>query len=382
MIQIRIIILLSLVSPSLFGQEGVHNYGNLQLHTKGLVGFHTDFTNDGSFDRNLGLIGFYHDTESLLISGAFSPTFYNLELAVENNLYLELPINIDNSLGIIYGNIISPRANKNIYTKFSAKADYQGAANLTKIDGQVGVEGQKIFSYPVGYDDILRPLQIQFIDDVFLAKCAYFFENPDYPRSFAKSFNSNNRDSSLGGINSQEFWNLTTTGRIQISLNWNSGSNLETSVDGIESVTIAGWNKKNEQWDNLGNAKYEGSIEEGRVTSNIFNANDYEIFTLGYLFNTKANEPGNYALTPNGDGINDFFSLKIMEQSPNNEFKVFNRSGHLVYEKTNYQNEFQGIPNRNINQNNNHLPEGVYFYLIDLKDLNLKYQGYFYLAYE
>jgi FAD synthase len=71
-----------------------------------------------------------------------------------------------------------------------------------------------------------------------------------------------------------------------------------------------------------------------------------------------------------------------MEQSPNNEFKVFNRSGQLVYEKTNYQNEFGGIPNRNINQNNNQLPEGVYFYIVDLKDLNLKYQGYFYLAFD
>ncbi|WP_297797280.1 gliding motility-associated C-terminal domain-containing protein [uncultured Eudoraea sp.] len=382
MFQIRLVILLVVTNYSLFGQAGIHNFGNLQLHSKGHVGFHTDFTNDGSFDRNSGLIGFYQDQESLYISGAFSPTFYDLELAVEKNLYLDIPIHIDNSLGIIYGNIISSRANKNIYTKFTAKADYIGIANHSKIDGQVGVEGQKVFSFPVGYDDLLRPLQVQFIDDVFLAKCAYFFENPDYPRSFAKSFNSKNRDNSLGGINTQEFWNLTTTGRIQITLNWNSGSIMDTSINNRESITVAGWNKKNEQWNNLGNAKYEGTVSEGSVTSNIFNANDYEIFTLGFLFNTKGNEPGNYAITPNGDGINDFFSLKIIEQSPNNELKVFNRSGLLVYDKTNYLNEFQGISNRNGNQKNNYLPEGVYFYIIDLKDLNLKYQGYFYLTFE
>ena len=382
MFQIRLFILLVLTNYSIFGQVGVHNFGNLQLHSKGLVGFHTDFINDGSFDENSGLIGFYQDKESLFISGAFSPTFYDLELAVEKNLYLDIPININNSLGIIYGNIISSRSNKNIYTKFSVKADYAGVANLSKIDGQVGVEGQKIFSFPVGYDDILRPIQIQFIDDVFLAKCAYFFENPDYPRSFAQSISSNNRDSSLGGINTQEFWNLTTTGRIQITLNWNSGTIMDTPIDNIESVMVAGWSKKNEQWDNLGNAKYEGNSEQGWVTSNIFNANDYEFFTLGFLFKTKTGEPGNYAVTPNGDGINDFFSLKIIEQSPNNELKIFNRSGTVVYEKTNYKNEFRGIPNRYTNQSNNQLPEGVYFYIIDLKDINQKYQGYFYLAYE
>lgn len=382
MFQIRLVILLVVTNYSLFGQAGVHNFGNLQLHSKGLVGFHTDFTNDGSFDKNSGLVGFYQDKESLFISGAFSPTFYDLELAVEKNLYLDIPINIENSLGIIYGNIISSRSNKNIYTKFSAKADYVGIANHSKIDGQVGVEGQKVFSFPVGYDDILRPLKIQFIDEVFLAKCAYFFENPDYPRSFAQSFNSSNRDSSLGGINTQEFWNLTTTGRIQLTLNWNSGTIMDTSINDMESVMVAGWSKKNEQWENLGNARYEGNTEQGWVTSNIFNANDYEIFTLGFLFNTKSGEPGNYALTPNGDGINDFFSLKIIEKSPNNELKIFNRSGTVVYEKSNYKNEFQGIPNRYTNQNNNQLPEGVYFYIIDLKDINQKYQGYFYLAYE
>ena len=380
--QIRLFIPLFLLGSCLFGQQAIHNFGNLQLHQKGFVGFHTDFVNDGSFDKNLGLIGFYSDKEDLMISGAFSPTFYDFETAVEQNLHLELPINIDHSLNFIYGNIISPRNNKNVYTKLSEKAIVYGATDLSKVDGHVGVEGQKKFSFPVGYGDIMRPLQIEFVDDTFFAKCEYFHENPDYPQSFAKSFEVKKRDISLGGINSQEFWNLTTSGRIQISLNWTPETNLQSSVEDIESIIIAGWSKKNEQWDNLGNSINDGDINEGSVTSNVFNANDYEIFSLGYLFNIKENEPGNYALTPNGDGINDFFSLEIMKQSPNNELKVFNRAGILVFEKTNYTNEFRGVANKNIAQKNHQLPKGVYFYLLDLKDLNLQYQGYFYLVVE
>ena len=71
-------ILLFLLGQGLIGQA-VHNFGNLQLHEKGLVGFHTGFINDGNFDDNLGLIGFYHGEESLSISGAFSPTFLILK---------------------------------------------------------------------------------------------------------------------------------------------------------------------------------------------------------------------------------------------------------------------------------------------------------------
>jgi gliding motility-associated-like protein len=372
-------ILLFLLGQGLIGQA-VHNFGNLQLHEKGLVGFHTGFINDGSFDDNLGLIGFYHGEESLSISGAFSPTFYDFETAVEGDLYLETPIYIDNSLNFIYGNIISERNSKNIYTQMSENAFYEGAVDISKIDGQAAVEGQKIFSFPVGNEDIIRPLLLEFIDGPFLAKCEYFRENPDFPESFSTGFNINNKDVDLSAIHAQEFWNMTTSGMIQITLNWNSGSNLESVVEDAENITVAGWNKKNEKWTNLGSFKYEGEIDKGWVTSNTFNANDYEIFTFGFLVDLKNKDVGNHALTPNGDGANDFFILKIVEEYPSNKLVIFNRDGLIVYEKTDYRNEFNGIGNKKIIRKNQHLPAGVYFYILDIKEHNLKYQGYIYLA--
>ncbi|MGI9553211.1 MAG: gliding motility-associated C-terminal domain-containing protein [Aurantibacter sp.] len=361
-------------------QRAVYNYGNLQLHKKGSIGFHTDLINDGGFDKNLGLVGFYNESGQLSISGTFPPAFYDFEMAVENNLYLDLSIGICNSLNFIYGDIKTTRNNDNVYVELKDRAIYDGEHNSSKIDGNVAVLGQKEFNFPVGYDDILRPLQVRFIDGSFLAKCEYFHENPDNPDSFYESFDIKKRNISLGEIHTQEFWNLTTSGMVQIALNWGEEGSLPSSVSDIESITITGWNKKNKQWDNLGNAVVEGTTNEGLVKSNPFNANDYEIFTLGFLFDLEANKPGNYALTPNGDGINDAFTLKIMEQSPNNLLKIFNKEGRLVYEKTNYQNEFRGFANKNNGRNNQQLSQGVYFYILELKDLNQKYQGYFYLA--
>ncbi len=380
MIQTRLFILFFALSASLLGQQAVHNFGNLQLHNQGLVGFHTGFVNDGSFDNNLGLIGFYHSEESLLISGAFSPTFYDLETAVEGDLYLEVPIIIDNSLNFIYGNIASVRNNKNVYTKISENAFYEGAVDIAKIDGQAAVEGQKIFSFPVGKEDIIRPLLLEFIDGPFLAKCEYYRENPDFPERFSPGFDINRKDANLSSIHDQEFWNMTTSGMIQITLNWNSDCNLEAVVEDVENITIAGWNKKNEKWTNLGNFKYEGDIDQGWVTSNTFNANDYEIFTFGFLIDLNNNDLGNYALTPNGDGANDFFTLEIIKEYPSNKLVIFNRDGLIVYQKTDYQNEFGGKGNKNIIQKGEYLPEGVYFYILEIKAHNLKLQGYIYLA--
>ena len=373
------LILLLLLVQGLLGQA-VHNYGNLQLHSKGLVGFHTDFINDSGFDENLGLVGFYHDESNLMISGTSSPAFFDLEIAVENDLYIEEPITINNSLNFIYGNITSVRNNKNIYTKISENAFYEGAVDMAKINGHAAVEGQKIFSFPVGDENLIKPLSIEFIDGPFLAKCAYFRENPNFPESFNTGFDINRKDADLSAIHTQEFWNVTTSGMIQITLNWNSDGNLGSMAEEIEHITVAGWDKKNEQWTNLGNFKYEGEIDQGWVTSNTFNANDYEIFTLGFLFDLNDIDSGNYALTPNGDGANDFFILKIVEEYPSNKLMIFNREGQLVYEKTDYQNEFNGISNKKIIQKGQHLEEGVYFYILDIKAHNLKYQGYIYLA--
>ena len=373
------LILILLLVQGLLGQA-VHNYGNLQLHSKGLVGFHTDFINDSGFDENLGLVGFYHDESNLMISGTSSPAFFDLEIAVENDLYIEEPITINNSLNFIYGNITSVRNNKNIYTKISENAFYEGAVDMAKINGHAAVEGQKIFSFPVGDENLIKPLSIEFIDGPFLAKCAYFRENPNFPESFNTGFDINRKDADLSAIHTQEFWNVTTSGMIQITLNWNSDGNLGSMAEEIEHITVAGWDKKNEQWTNLGNFKYEGEIDQGWVTSNTFNANDYEIFTLGFLFDLNDIDSGNYALTPNGDGANDFFILKIVEEYPSNKLMIFNREGQLVYEKTDYQNEFNGISNKKIIQKGQHLEEGVYFYILDIKAHNLKYQGYIYLA--
>ncbi len=64
--------------------------------------------------------------------------------------------------------------------------------------------------------------------------------------------------------------------------------------------------------------------------------------------------------TPNGDGANDTFVILGIDLHPVNSFKVFNRWGNLVYEKPNYQNEWDGR-----NSSNEPLPDGTYFVLFE-----------------
>lgn len=64
-------------------------------------------------------------------------------------------------------------------------------------------------------------------------------------------------------------------------------------------------------------------------------------------------------ISPNGDGLNDFFDLQLFEVDYLN---IFNRWGVKVYEKQNYSKEWVGQSN-----NGSELPDATYFYHIRFK---------------
>ena len=77
-------------------QTALYNSGNIQIHEQGQMGFHTNLINDGAFDENLGLAGFYGDLP-LTVSGAFAATFFDVEISNPDNVSLETSLNTRNN---------------------------------------------------------------------------------------------------------------------------------------------------------------------------------------------------------------------------------------------------------------------------------------------
>ena len=65
-------------------------------------------------------------------------------------------------------------------------------------------------------------------------------------------------------------------------------------------------------------------------------------------------------LTPNGDGSNDTWVIKDLERYPDNEIRIFDRAGRLVYYAKAYQNDWKGTVN------GAPLAEDSYYYIITL----------------
>ncbi|MGB5498823.1 MAG: gliding motility-associated C-terminal domain-containing protein, partial [Maribacter sp.] len=73
----------------------------------------------------------------------------------------------------------------------------------------------------------------------------------------------------------------------------------------------------------------------------------------GFLFNQ---------FSPNGDGTNDFLIVNDIQDYPNNSIEIYDRYGNQVFEARPYDNTWDGT------RDNNDLPKGTYFYVLDLGD--------------
>ncbi len=79
--------------------------------------------------------------------------------------------------------------------------------------------------------------------------------------------------------------------------------------------------------------------------------------------------------SPNGDGKNETFVIKCIEDYPNNRLKIYNRWGNLVYEKRGYKNTFKGASNKG-----KKLPSGTYYYTLNLGKGKKPKVGWLYMS--
>jgi gliding motility-associated-like protein len=75
--------------------------------------------------------------------------------------------------------------------------------------------------------------------------------------------------------------------------------------------------------------------------------------------------------SPNSDGRNDYFVIHGIRSYPDNKITVFNRWGNIVYEKSGYNNEWDGV-----NSNGISLPPATYFVLLEINGGEKVLKGY------
>ena len=67
-------------------------------------------------------------------------------------------------------------------------------------------------------------------------------------------------------------------------------------------------------------------------------------------------------ITPNADGVNDYWKIPGIENYPQAMVRIYNRNGQPVFESRGYATAFNGTYNGQL------LPYGTYYYIIELSN--------------
>lgn len=83
--------------------------------------------------------------------------------------------------------------------------------------------------------------------------------------------------------------------------------------------------------------------------------------------------------SPNKDGINETFTINGLINYPDHKVIIFDRWGNKVFEASPYMNDWSGKSKNGLQNRAEELPEGTYFYVIELGGEDKPVKGYLYL---
>lgn len=365
----------------------LNNFGNLYVHPDGNLGIHIDLFNNGEFlAQENSLIGFYGELPNII--GGTSPIFlFDVEFGNEVGSFLQQQMDVSNNANFVSGNVVTAQNVESDILNFGPNAFYTGETDAGKVVGYAAVVGQGEFIFPIGDRTQLRPLVLNSTGSDQISSSTYIRENPTNPTVITERFNTDSKTRDVGEVSTSEFWILNHSQEATITLSWNEQSNLLNLAPDISGIILVGWSIAANQWISLSGANGIGTMTEGIITSDSFLPDRYAAITFaGTPSETDTfavNNPtlGNYFLTPNGDGINDFLVIDNLDEAGSNTLIIYNKFGQKVFEMANYTNQFGGIANTgtNVIKRDIGLPEGIYYYIVQAPDIDLTYQGFLFL---
>lgn len=271
---------------------------------------------------------------------------------------------------------------------FRHDADHINTSDESHVNGPVEKLGSTGFIFPKGHESFYRVGGISApasARSVF--KGTYYLENSDaqYPHALKAGI--------LKEINDREYWTITEETSYEedvlITLSWRQETTPSFLIDAghADELSIVRWDEASNMWVDEGGVS---DVSNQTVTTAI---SGYGVFTLG---TTKEKSPGGLVIyngvTPNDDGVNDFFFIDIPNDGSVRDLHVmiFNRWGVKVYESDNYGvngDVFRGYSSGRVTvDKSKQLPSGTYFYILDYEygaptsKTRHKQAGYLYLS--
>lgn len=336
------------------------------FYNNGEAYFYSDFENQGVVDymADAGLSIFSGNNQQFIM-GSESSYFY--DLAFSNTSGLENAIEIANTTLVVENAIDFSDGIVNTIANNGELVLQNGGttvneSNFSFVDGFITKKGNNSFEFPIGDSEFYRYAAIsapEATDAVY--KGRYVFQDPDntYPANF--------RIGNVLTINKNEYWIIENTqGReqIRVTLSWDDTTTPGNIVSNPEAIRMARWDFEDGAWTDAG-----GTVDAlNRTVSSLQTIDGTAVFTIAGAELDIVLPDGVIvwnAVSPDGDGINDYLRIEKIETLLNNKLEIFNRWGAKIFSTTDYDtsgNVFRGFAN---DRTKTLLPSATYFYVLE-----------------
>ncbi len=350
--------------------ERLNNKISGQFYNDGEAFIYSHFNNDGTLDfyQNTGMTRFIGSADQNISGNSISYLFD----AYFNNNSNSIPFKLSGSV-VINGTAdfeegIVDNDNFGGTITFNVEGNHSNTSDYSHVDGPVNKLGDNEFTFPIGDGGFYR-----FGGISGPANATSNFEGKFYFENSSDLYPHNLRAGAIQEIDNQEYWTIEekTAGNVDvlITLSWRDVTTPEAMINAAQqgALTIVRWDEASNMWVDEGGAI---DLDNQTVTTTV---DEYGIFTLGRL-KSDVVLPGGLvvytAVTPNGDGNNDFFFID--NQNPNIKnihVEIFNRWGVKVFETNNYGDGgdvFDGYSTGRLTiKDSEQLPSGTYYYVLD-----------------
>jgi len=262
------------------------------------------------------------------------------------------------------------QSNGNAKIIINADAVISGGSAVSFIEGplyHIGI-GNKYF--PVGINNVFLPVEL--LDIQGTTPTIGILVNAPNPNLEV--------DASLAAVTDQQYWELDVINGTYDNSIIKLPINEELFLETIQEAVVVQSPGLDTPFSSIGGANITGDVMDGSVTSETLATQAF--FTIGKgSAETIPNINVYNAISPNGDGVNDFLKIENIELYPNNFITVYTRWGDKVFEQAGYNNiehVFEGKSNLGKNRK---LLEGTYYYVVEKGDDSKNESGFIVIRY-
>jgi len=342
--------------------------------------FYGDYSNDGLFsysaNSTTGYVVFEGKNKTIQNISGNSPSFFydvlfnkfgaGRSFELTNEIESKGTVNLHD--GVVYVN--KDLGGAFIFLKGS---NHINTSDASHVNGEVIKEGNEAFKYPIGDSGYYRFASISAPADQSSAYTGeYLFQNSN------TLFPHQSKAGVINKIDANEYWIINkldnNKGSVILTLSWDGTTTPFELIDKTaENLHIVRWDATQNLWVDQG-----GIVDfANRTVTTPVDIDGYGVFTLATVKENLIN-PGDVVIydgvSPNGDGLNDYFIIDNIQQFPNNTVRIFNRWGQEVFKTTNYDsngNVFNGYSDAKATINKGaKLPTGTYYYILEYEYVN------------